>query len=108
MWFDKYVKKGGSMPTTSICGYSTHVDFDPMGELTEAQVDASWDWYVAEVNNALPDFAEWSPATSSIIVPVDKVHELDKFFDEYSWDDLLNDVFEKYVKNCDDIIGEAD
>ena len=108
MWFDKYVKKGGSMPTTSFCGYSSRVDFDPMGELTEAQVDASWDWYVAEVNNALPDFAEWSPATSSIIVPIDKVHELDVFFEGYSWDDLLNDVFEKYVKNCDAIIGETD
>lgn len=113
MWdFDKVAaevrERGGMMPTTSFCGYSARVDFDPMGELTEAQVDASWDWYVAEVNNALPNFAEWCPATSSIIVPVDKVHDLDEFFKGYSWDDLLNDVFEKYVKNCDAIIGEVD
>lgn len=107
MWFDKYVKKGGSMPTTSICGYSAHVDFDPMGELTEAQVEASWDWYVSEINATLPDFAEWIPATSSIIVPIDKVDDLIEFFEGYSWDDLLHDVFEKYVKNSDAIIGDA-
>lgn len=110
MWdFDKVAEevreRGGIMPTMAFEGYRSHVDFDPMGELTEAQVEASWDWYVSEVNAALPDFAEWIPATSSIIVPVDKVHELDKFFKGYSWNDLLNDVFEKYVKNCDDIIG---
>ena len=40
-------------------------------------------------------------------MPVDKVHELDEFFKGYSWDDLLNNVFEKYIQNCDTIIGEA-
>ena len=92
------------MPTTSFCGYSSRVDFNPMGELTEAQVEASWDWYVTEVNRMLPDFAEWIPATSSIIVPIDKIHELDDFFSGCSWDDLLNDVYEKYIKNCNSII----
>lgn len=110
MWnFDKVAEevrqRGGMMPTTSFEGYRANVDFNPMGELTEAQVEASWDWYVTEVNRMLPDFAEWIPATSSIIVPIDKIHELDDFFSKCSWDELLNDVFEKYIKNCESIIG---
>lgn len=111
MWnFDKVAEevrqRGGMMPTTSFEGYRASVDFNPMGELTEEEVNASWHWYVREVNKSLPEFAEWIPATSSIILPIDKVHELDAFFDGYSWDDLLNDVYEKYVENYDAIIKD--
>lgn len=113
MWdFDKVAgevkARGGMMPTTSFEGYRTNVDFDPMGELTEAQVEASWNWYVIEVNRMLPDFAEWIPATSSIIVPIDKIHELDDFFRGCSWNELLNDVYEKYTENCESIIGSEE
>lgn len=110
MWnFDKVAEevrqRGGMMPTTDFEGYRANVDFDPMGELTEDQVDASWHWYVQEVNKALPEYAEWIPATSSIIVPIDKIRDLNAFFEEYDWHDLLNDVFEKYIENCESIIG---
>lgn len=111
MWdFDKVAEevrqRGGMMPTTSFTGYRAHCEFDPNGDLTPDQYDAVYHWYVREVNRALPEWAEWIPATSSIILPIDKVHELDVFFEEYSWDEILNDAFEKYIENYDAIINE--
>ena len=113
MWnFDKVAEEvkatGGIMPTTSFPGYSFNGDFDPNGDLTPEQYDTVYHWFVNEINNALPDDAEWVPATSSILVSIDKVQALFDFLDEYSWHDLLNDVFEKYLENCETIIGDEE
>jgi len=97
-----------SFHNTSFRGYRADLEFDPNGELTEEQNDRAIRWFVNEVNNALPEYATWVPNTSEIIVPVDNVHDLEEFFEKYSWEDVVNEVCEKYVEQEESIIGEAD
>lgn len=111
MWdYDKIAAeveaRGGIMPTTSFHGYRADLEFDPNGELTEEQNDKSYHWFVREINNTLPEYATWIPATSEIILPIDKVRDLEAFFEGYSWEDVVNSVCEKYLENYDSIIGE--
>ena len=110
MWnFDKIAAeveaRGGIMPTTSFHGYRASLEFDPNGELTEEQNDKAIRWFIKEINNTLPEYATWIPATSEIILPIDKVHDLEEFFEECSWEDVVNDVCEKYLEQEESIIN---
>ena len=98
--------KTTSFHTISFRGCRADLEFNPNGELTEEQNDKAVRWFVNEVNNALPEWATWIPATSEIIVPIDNVRDMEEFFEKHSWEDVVNDVGEKYVENCEAIIGE--
>lgn len=87
-----------SFHTTSFKGCRADLEFDPNGELTEEQNDKAVRWFVNEINNTLPEWATWIPATSEIIVPIDNVRDMEEFFEKHSWEDVVNEVCEKYVE----------
>jgi hypothetical protein len=89
--------KTTSFHTVSFGGCRADLEFDPNGELTEDQNDKAVRWFVNEVNNALPEWATWIPATSEIIVPIDNVRDMEEFFEKHSWEDVVNEVCEKYI-----------
>lgn len=83
-------------PMTELRGYSFELDggsVDPRGELSEDELHDAVDWLTAEIQNRLPDYAEWVPETSSIILPIDKVEEFD-----IDWNALTEDVWFDYCE----------
>ena len=95
-------ERGGEMPSTALPYYVYEwVDNE---NLTQLQNEKLHEWWVSEINNTLPDYAEWVENTSEILLPIDKV---DDFHDNVEWDDVLQKVYEKFLENELDILEKV-
>ncbi len=81
-------------PNTTLTGYYMDINqeaLDPDATLTSEEFDAGQAWIIREVNRLLPDYAEWNPDTSEIIVPADRTDE------EIDWERVTDQAYENFL-----------
>lgn len=84
-----------NMPMTEMQGFICDIgpgELDPHAELSEDQLAEAERWMIAEINNLLPEYAEWNPDTSTITLPIDKRDEFD-----IDWENITRTAWERFT-----------